>query len=153
MGNIVGEVLPVLTYNCCTWGLTQSALQKLDAFHQRQLWSLLGIKWPQRISNEALYWRCQMEEISIFVRRTRWRLFGHILRLPPSTPAVLAMEIIFANNSTRWLGRPRVTLPSVLHQDLQKAWQGRLLTLGDLHSLRATAACRKSWKALGEAIC
>ena len=94
-----------------------------------------------------------MEEIGIVVHRARWRLFGHVLRLPTSTPAVLAMEIFFANNSSGWLGRPHITLPSVQHQDLQKSGQGRLLTLGDLHSLQATAACRKSWKALCEAIC
>ena len=83
--------VPVLIYNSGTWGLTQRAEQSLDSFHRRQLRTLLGIKWPQRIRNSALYERCQCESLSSLIRKNRWRLFGHILRLPDNTPAKLSM--------------------------------------------------------------
>ena len=37
-------VLPALLYNCCTWGATKACMDRLDAFHRRQLRSLLGIR-------------------------------------------------------------------------------------------------------------
>ena len=60
-----------LLYNCCTWGATKACMSRLDAFHSRHLgigehslalgstpwhWgALLGIRYPARISNAALY--------------------------------------------------------------------------------------------------
>ena len=44
-------VRPVLLYKAGTWGQTGSETNKLNAFHRKQLRLLIGIKWPQRISN------------------------------------------------------------------------------------------------------
>ncbi len=57
-------VRPVLLYNAGTWGLAGSETDKLNAFHRKQLHLLIGIKWPQRISNSNLYERCGCHEIS-----------------------------------------------------------------------------------------
>ena len=104
-------IMPILTYNAGTWGLTDVTLKSLDAFHRRQLRSLLGIKWPETISNAALYRRCCSEPISDVIKRLRWQLFGHILRLDEDTPARMAMANYFdGRNQTRWQGRPRTTL-------------------------------------------
>ena len=43
-------VLPVLTYNMGTWGLTKTELIRLDAHHRRHLRQIIGIRWPHRIS-------------------------------------------------------------------------------------------------------
>ena len=75
-------VLPVLTYNMGTWGLTKAELTRLDAHHRRHLRQILGVRWPHRISNEALYRQCCAEPISTAIRAARWSLFGHVLRLP-----------------------------------------------------------------------
>ena len=48
-------VLPVLTYNMGTWGLTKTELSRLDTHHRRHLRQIIGIRWPHRISNDALY--------------------------------------------------------------------------------------------------
>jgi hypothetical protein len=47
-------VLPTLTYNIGTWGLTKSEFNSLDTFHRKQLRFLLGIFHPDHISNKAL---------------------------------------------------------------------------------------------------
>ena len=119
-------VMPVLMYNSGTWGLPATAEASLDAFHRRQLRSLIGIKWPQTINNKALYKRCNVEPASISIRRARWRLFGHVLRLPSESPAILAMVQYFKCGKTMWRGRPRTTLPIRLSQDLERAHCGRL---------------------------
>ena len=70
-------LLPVLLYNCGCWSLTVASSARLDSFHRRQLRSLLGIKWPQRMSNTALYTRCQAEKLTTVLRCQRRKLLGH----------------------------------------------------------------------------
>lgn len=142
-------VLPVLLYNSGTWGTTEATMESLDAFHRRQLRSLLNIKWPNSIPNSVLYERCKTEPISYKVKASRWRLFGHILRLPPATPAVLSMQAYFAGQSLPcWRGRPRSTLPVVLSKDLKSSGQGTLANSNDLHRLHTIAMDRAQWRQL-----
>ena len=81
-------VVPVLIYNMGTWGLTKAELDRLDAYHRRHLRQIVGIHWPHRISNTALYRRCRCHPIS----EARWRLFGHVLRMPRDTPACVTAK-------------------------------------------------------------
>ena len=74
-------VVPVLIYNMGTWGLTKAELDRLDAYHRRHLRQIVGIHWPHRISNTALYRRCRCPPISEDVKSARWRLFGHVLHM------------------------------------------------------------------------
>ena len=80
-------VIPVLTYNMGTWGLTKADLDRIDTYHRRHLRPIIGVHWPNRISNVALYHRCQCRPISESIVTARWRLFGHVLRLPRDAPA------------------------------------------------------------------
>ena len=57
-------IIPVLLYNSGTWAVTKTAQERLDSFHRRQLRSLIGIRWLQTISNNALYARCESQPIS-----------------------------------------------------------------------------------------
>ena len=146
-------VMPVLLYNSGTWAPTSVAEAQLDSFHRRQLRSLIGISWPQTISNAALYKRCKAQPISNFVRLARWRLFGHILRMPDGCPAVAAMINYYQVKETVWRGRPRTTLPIVLSRDLQRVGRRGLKTLSDLLSLREIAQGRGEWKDLCKDVC
>jgi len=140
-------VIPVLTYNAGTWGASAAALASLDSFHRKQLRRLLGIFHPQHINNAALYTRCGSEPISKIVQRARWRLFGHILRLPLNTPPQMAMEMYFLpTDAELWRGRPRSSLPVIIKQELKQ--QGiSLHTVSDLNCLRNLALHRPHWHA------
>ena len=109
-------VVPVLTYNIGTWGLTKAELDHLDAYHRRHLCQIIGIHWPHRISNTALYRRCRCLPISESVKSARWRLFGHVLRMPLDAPAQRAIDYYFV---ATFRGRPRTTLPTALSTDLR----------------------------------
>ncbi|XP_065180063.1 uncharacterized protein LOC135810501 [Sycon ciliatum] len=141
-------VIPVLTYNGGTWGLTVALEQSLDSFHRQQLRSLLGISWPQKMTNVSLYARCKAEPITNILKRLRWQLFGHILRLPEDTPASLAMAAHFTHDKKTWRERPRVTIVTKLSEDLAKTDNGRLVSLGDLQRLRILARDRAGWRGL-----
>ncbi|XP_029657460.1 uncharacterized protein LOC115231616 [Octopus sinensis] len=144
-------LLPILTYNCGTWGLTKLENQKLDSFHRSQLRAALNIRYPQKITNDNLYKLCNSEILSIEILKSRWRLFGHILRMDVATPANIAMETYFMQCGDAFRGRPRTTPPSVLNQDLKTI--GRILeTADDLDNLRELAKRRGTWRRLWDSI-
>ena len=86
----------MLLYNCGTWALTVTDIDRLDSFHRQQLRQLLGVHYPHWISNAALYARCNAELLRFCLARARWRLFGHIMRHPASIPAYRAMVMYFS---------------------------------------------------------
>ena len=146
-------IVPVLTYNMGTWALTRTESARLDSFQRSQLKQLLGIRWPQKISNKALYKRCQCEPLSIKMIEARWRLFGHVLRMPKNVPAQMAIDQYFqpSNDIPSWRGRPRTTLPVVLNADLQSTGY-HLRNKADLEHLRQLAMNRPEWSQLTKKI-
>ena len=137
-------VIPVLTYNMGTWGLTQADLDRIDTYHRRHLRQIIGVHWPNRISNVALYHRCQCRPISESIVTARWRLFGHVLRLPRDAPAQRAIDHYFADTeAAAFRGRPRTSLPTTLCSDLRRI--GRTLRQpADIEALRALS--REQWR-------
>ena len=137
-------VIPVLTYNMGTLGLTQADLVRIDTYHRRHLRQLIGVHWPNRISNVALYHRCQCRPISESIVTARWRLFGHVLRLPRDAPAQRAIDHYFADTeAAAFRGRPRTSLPTTLCSDLRRI--GRTLRQPtDIEALRALS--REQWR-------
>ena len=57
-------ITPILLYNCGTWGLTKKNLDNIDTTHRKHLRKIIGIKWPDTISNADLYERCRTRPIS-----------------------------------------------------------------------------------------
>ena len=114
-------VLPILLYNCGTWGLTDHDIESLEAFHRRHLRRVLRVHYPQHISNAALYKRCKTAPLRLHLTKSRWRLFGHILRRAQPIPAQLNMVRYYATVGTMpaYRGRMRTCLPTVLDKDLR----------------------------------
>ena len=61
----------VLAYDCSTWALTQAEEKKLDAFHRKQLKRVVGIRYPVKITNKALYKQCSERPLSLYVLENR----------------------------------------------------------------------------------
>jgi len=141
-------ILPVLCYNCGTWGLTRANIERVEAFHRQQLRKVIGIRHPAIITNRNVYRRTESEPLGVTIMKAKWRLFGHILRLDVTAPSNLAMEAYFLpSESVCWRGRPRITLPVSLHQDLQRIGQS-LKTRRDLLQLRELSSDRVLWRNL-----
>ena len=113
-----------------TWGLTKTELSRLDEHHRRHLRQIIGIRWPHRISNDALYRRTHSSPISAAIRAARWSLFGHVLRLPLDAPVQRAIDAYLEDTGTpKFRGRPRCTLPTTLAENLRRI--GRQLRNSD----------------------
>ena len=137
----------------------------LDAHHRKQLRRVLNTRYPTKIINKRLYEICNEIPISITILKTRWKLFGHILRRDKDIPANKSMEFYFTKiNPTdkNFKGRERTNLPSTLARDLDtlhnktkpldhtysKRTVPKLRSLQDLEELRNIAQNRNEWKDL-----
>ena len=139
-------VLPVLTYNCGAWGLNIADMGKLAACHRRQMRGVLGIRWPETISNEALGRTPGVVPFEAHVQLCRLRLLGHVLRLDKDSPAQRSMDLYFGGGA-RLRGRPRWCLPQSLKSDLAKAGMP-FYSKDHLSAAREVAADREAWKGL-----
>ena len=163
-------VLPILLYNCGTWGLTKVNLEMIDSLHRKHLRIILGIFWPQTISNKELYEKCRRQPLSNTITRQRWKLFGHILRRESTIPAQTAMADYFKENGTKYLGRTPTSLATTINKDIKnyklhinttphnlsteqlKKIPQQLQSTKDLLKLTELAQDRKTWQKITQQI-
>ena len=142
-------VKSILLYNCGTWALTQTEEEKLNAFHRKQLRRILNIKYPIKITNKSLYKKCQEIPLSLQILKSRWALFGHILRRDKDIPANRATRSYFIETNKKYKGRPKTTLPTVINRDLALINHPiRLNKIRDLDNITKLAQDRKNWREL-----
>ena len=142
------QVVSVLLYNCSSWSAPKNVMTKLDTCHRKHLRRICNIYWPKGvISNRELYRRCGVYPITERVRKARWTLFGHTLRMDDNCPASLSLR--YAVDSSEFLkgrrGRPRANLFTTLVNDL-KEHDIRLKNLDDLHDIKCLAYNRVLWR-------
>ena len=106
-----------------------------------------------------MYRQTGEDVLSLEVLRNRWKLFGHVLRSHPETPAQKAMNYYFEkSNAKKFRGRPVITLPVCLHNDIimlkkHNTFKNRyssitqFKSIHDLKSLRTLAQERQTWTA------
>ena len=142
-------ILPILLYNSGTWGLTPVQMRNIDTFHRRQLRIVIGVRYPQIITNADLYRRTGSQPVSALIRLARLKLLGHICRLPGEAPAQEAMSAYYVREGGEKIfrGRPPSTLPIVLAIELSRA-NISLKSTQDLQTLRKSARDRKEWHAI-----
>ena len=141
------QVISVLLYNCSSWSAPKHVMEKLNVCHRRHLRSICNIYYPGVISNRELYRRCETFPITERVRKARWALLGHILRMDDSCPASLALRYAVTSSDLfrGRRGRPRTNLFSILQVDL-KVFSLSLNNVDDLLELKQLASNRTIWR-------
>ena len=147
-------VRSVLLYNSCTWGMSERDENGINAFHRRQLRRVLGVKYPTKMKNEAVYRLSNSRPLSIMITKSRWKMFGHVLRMNANTPAWLVMRFYFQETGNRkFRGRPRTTLVTTINRDITRTQKlypqfdiKPLKTELDLFNVRVKATNRKHWQ-------
>ncbi|KAL1276258.1 hypothetical protein QQF64_035881 [Cirrhinus molitorella] len=127
---------------CRIWPLNKTLAARIDGFDSRALRTIENIRWPQRVSNEALRARTRQPRASGLVtqRHTLW--FGHVLRLPPDHPTKAIIQFdLRAAGWRRPRGKPRTRWLDVVAGDLQQYG----VALDDAEQL---AQDRQCWKQL-----
>ena len=100
----------------------------------------MGISWRDHITTDEVMARSGQLALQDIVTTRRRRFVGHILRLPVTRPASLAVEWI-PEGGRRKAGRPMKTWQDTLKEDLE--------TMGvDRSDARDTASDRARWRQL-----
>ena len=136
-----------------TWGLTPTEWARFDGFHRRQPRQVIRIRYPEKISSNARYERCECDPMSLSAIKAWWGLFGHVMRMAHDTPAQMAIDEYIPPTATAgWQGRPCTILPTTLDNDLQGVGKW-LRNKQDLHwHLRTIASDRNQWRNLAQEI-
>ena len=146
-------------YNCSSWAAPLDVIRKLDVCHRNHLRQILKIRYPNTISNNKLYEKCSSIPLSERVKKSRWKMFGHILRSPENSPASLALSFAVTGTSeiSGRRGRHRINLLSLLRKDISRLHMSsntlitQKLTLkntDDIYLLRDLAKHRVEWRKL-----
>ncbi len=115
-------ILPILTYNCEIWTLTETLSEKVNTFHRKQLRRIIKSRWQRKMKNEKLYEYTKTKELTIYVRKRRLSWFGHLMRLHPDTPARKSLKE-FLRPVPRPVGRPPKTYIETINKDITKIAQ------------------------------
>lgn len=132
-------ILPILMYNMGACSLSLAKLEKLDSFHRRQLRKVIGIRYPEVISNQALYTTTDSVPLSLKVVEYRWKLMGHVLRRDENSPAMRAIKLFLSKYATG--GGRQHTIVTQIVKELRSVGK-------DLHEVtywRNLALDRKEW--------
>lgn len=101
------NVKSVLLYGCETWKVTKDISRQIQVFVNRCLRRILGIYWPETISNIDLLEKCHESPIDRQIKRRKWGWIGHTLRRGPDHIPKQALE--WNPQGKRKRGRPRQT--------------------------------------------
>ena len=126
-------------YGSETWTLLTADERRLEAFHMNCQRRIVGIRWFHFVTNASVTSQTG-EELGLAIRicRRRLSIFGHVRRLPATTPAHSALRLAV---DARAGGKPdyqagveapaRTTLPNVDAADRGPHWAQRQRRLED----------------------
>ena len=109
----------ILLYNCGTWGLTNTQIDRLEGCNRSLLRRLLGVFHPNKISCAKLYEKTKTELIYGRVLNQKWKLCRKVLEMDERTPAMHWFRGYFKCDRPKHLGKSNVTLVVSLMQDLK----------------------------------
>ena len=110
------------------------------------------------MTNESLYAMCGVTPASVQVVNSRWRLFGHVLRMDENVPARQAMAMYFRKIEGKLAkdvkGRQgnACTIATVLSDDYTKAFNKGIKTQSEYEAVVLVAQDRTKWKAVVEKV-
>ena len=141
-------MVSVIMYGSDSWSAPKHIYWKISATG-KYLRQILNYRYPYIISNKTLYERTNTVPLTERVLLSRWRMLGHVLRLPENSPAQAAM-CFAVDEGTRCksrIGRHQTNLFSVIRDDLNK--RGIMLNnLCDLYELRSLAKIKTVWQTM-----
>jgi len=105
LGIFNSNIKSVLLYGSETWRLAKALLSKVQSFLNKRLRQIIGIFWPNVITNEELWARTGQEDVETTIKRRKWKWIGHTLRKAPNNITRMAME--WNPQGRRSRGRPK----------------------------------------------
>ena len=73
-------ILPILTYGCQTWSLTNKATCRLQVTQRAMERRMLGVTRRDRMTNAEVRRRTGVKDVLQEVRHLKWKWAGHVVR-------------------------------------------------------------------------
>ncbi len=135
------NVKSVLLYGAETWKTTAECNRKIQAFIGRCLRRILGIWWPNRISNQELWEQTNQIPPINQLKKRKWTWIGHTLRKGSGNITRKALQ--WNPQGKRKRGRPRNTW--------RRSWEEEVRRMGhSWNTITRLAQNRTDWK---EVVC
>ena len=115
----------ILLYGSDSWTLNAARRKRLDGTYTRMLRTAYNISWRRHPTNKSLYG--SLPRISNVVKRRRLALAGHITR--HNEPA--GRLLLWTPDAKRRVGRPYVTLKSIIEMDTGLTGSDLLAVMND----------------------
>ena len=112
------NIKTVLLYGSETWRTTMSTIMKVQTFINRCLRRILGIHWPDTISNKDLWQMAGLPPVEEEIKRRRWGWIGHTLRKPNNS--ITRQALRWNPQGKRKRGRPKNTWRRDLETDIKQ---------------------------------
>ena len=138
------NVKAVLLYGSETWRTTKTITKKVQTFVNSCLRRILGIHWPETISNKELWSRTGQLAAEEEIKRRKWRWIGHTLRKPSTT--ITRQALTWNPQGKRKRGRPR----NSWRRDLEADSREMGFTWKEIERL---AQDRERWRAAVDGLC
>ena len=131
-------VLTTLLYGAESWTCYRRHIQILDAFHMRHLRAIMGIKWQDKVTNNEVLQRAQMDGMEAMLMNIQLRWVGHVQRMDETR---IPKQIFFGELSSgvRNRGGQKKRYKDTLKQTLK-------LTNIDVESWHEMAEERPVWR-------
>ena len=140
------NVKAILLYASESWTVTQRTIDRSQVFVNKCLRKIMGIHWPDKITNKDLWRETGQEPVIEHLRRRKWNWIGHTLRKSDDCIAKQALQ--WTPQGRRSRGRPRNTWK----RDLEK----EMWTAGFRYSWRkmeSAAQDRAGWRRVVCGLC
>lgn len=139
------NVKSILLYGCETWKTSKQIGKKLQSFVNRCLRNIMGIWWPEIITNKELWRKTNQQEIIKEIKFRKWKWVGHVLRRESDNITKMAFDWNPQGLSRR-RGRPRATWNNTIRDEAEQAGKS-------WSEIKALANNRVRWRAFIKALC
>ena len=137
-----GNVWSKTAYGFECWKLTAKLAHKLETFKNRCLRKILGVFWPNTITNDELLRNTDATSLATQIKKRRWRWLGHVCRMSPGALPKTALRWT-ADGKTR-RGRPKETWRRTVEKEMKECG----LTW---NTITKWAADQQQWRSLVDA--
>ena len=131
-------VLAALLYGAETWPIYRVQVKKLQAYVMRQLRSIMGISWRDRVTNIEVLEKAGLPSLENLLINMNLRWLGHVERMHHQR---LPRQILYSQLSEgkRNQGRPRLRFKDTVKRNMKK------LSM-DINSWQSQAKDRTAWR-------
>ena len=113
------NIKTILLYGCETWKTTKHLVNKIQVFTNTCLRQILKIRWPEKITNTALWEKTNQTPMESELKKRKWCWIGHTLRKPAHSITRQALQ--WNPQGKRKVGKPRYTWRRNVQAEMEAA--------------------------------